>query len=110
MKTIKTMLKTAACAGAIVAMAGAFAPSAVAADAASFKAAYEAADAARKKAGSVGFEWRDTRKILKSAQKAAEKGDYAKAEKLAAKAKHQGEAAYAQAMQQEEGWKAAVVR
>lgn len=84
--------------------------SAVAADADSFKAAYAAADAARKNAAAVGYEWRDTKKLLKRAKKAAEAGDYEKAEKLAMKAKGQGDAGVAQAEQQAVAWKAAVLR
>ena len=52
------------------------------------------ADAARKKAASVGGEWRDTKKIMKQAKKAG--GD--KCVKLANKARRQGEIGYAQAL------------
>ncbi len=106
---IKKLTRTAVCAGLLVAGA-AVTPVALAADGASFKVAYEAAEAARKKAASVGYEWRDTKKMLKKAKALAKKGDFDKAEKLANNAKFQGDAAYAQAQQQEEGWKAAVVR
>lgn len=58
------------------------------------------AGAAVKKAKSVNGEWRDVGKILKKADKAADKGDYAQATKLANKAKAQGELGYAQAMAQ----------
>ena len=109
MQDLRRTIKTAGVA-AIMTVAALTAPPAMAADAASYQAAYEAAEAARKKAASVGFEWRDTKKLLKKAKSAAEKGDFAKAEKFAAKAKFQGDAAYAQSQEQEEGWKAAVVR
>jgi len=70
------------------------------------KVRYEAvmaeAEAARKKAASVGGEWRDTGKILKSAAEAASKGDYATAIKLAEKAKRQGELGYEQAMSEKD--------
>lgn len=97
-------------AGSVVAVALTTGAPVMAADATSYKALHEAAEAARKKAASVGFEWRDTRKLLKKAAAAAESGDYAKAEKLAGEAKFQGEAAYAQAQEQEAIWKDAVVK
>ncbi len=68
------------------------------ADKAHYEAVMAEAEAARKKAASVGGEWRDTGKILKSAATAAGKGDYATAIKLAKKAKRQGELGYEQAM------------
>ena len=82
----------------------------VSADEKSFNASYEAADAARKKAASMNYEWRDTGKILKKAKKAADKGDYETAEKLANKARMQGEMAQAQAKEQEQLWQTAVVK
>lgn len=82
----------------------------LAADEASFKAAYEAAQAARKNAASVGFEWRDTKKMLKKAKSIAASGDYDKAEKLAMKAKHQGELGVQQSKDQATAWQSAVVR
>jgi nucleoid-associated protein YgaU len=66
------------------------------------EAAIAAADAAIKKAASVGGEWRDSRKILKKAEAALKKGDYAKAIKLANQARRQGELGYAQAMDEME--------
>jgi len=57
------------------------------------------ADAARKKAASVGGEWRDIKKIMKKAKKAG--GD--KCVKLAAKARRQGEIGYAQALAERAG-------
>ncbi|PLY13949.1 MAG: SoxXA-binding protein [Sedimenticola sp.] len=64
-------------------------------------AAIAAADAARKKAGSVSGEWRDTGKIIGEAEEAAKAGDFAKAVKLANKAKVQGERGYEQMVSQE---------
>ncbi len=76
-----------------------------AAPASSGNAAYDqalgAAKAAIKEAGSHGGEWRDTGKILKSAEKAAEAGDYEKAINLANTAKYQAEAGKSQAMQEQ---------
>ncbi len=56
------------------------------------------ADAARKKAASVGGEWRDTGKMIKEAQDLVKSGEYDKAIKLANKAKRQGELGYEQAL------------
>ena len=55
--------------------------------------AIAAAKAARNKAAAVGYEWRDTGKLIKKAQKALKKKDYKKAIKLANKARRQGELA-----------------
>ena len=77
---------------------------------ADFDAAYAAADAARKGAAKVGYEWRDTKKMLKSAKKLADKGQFDKAIALANKAKFQGERAQAQAAEQEKLWRTFVVR
>jgi len=54
------------------------------------------AEAAIEKADSVGFAWRDSGKILKSARAAAADGEREQALELAAQAKFQGEAGYAQ--------------
>ena len=69
-------------------------------DAAQFKQAIEKAEASKKKAASVKGEWRDTGKIIKKAKAAAEKGDYAKAIKMANTAYRQGELGYQQAVEQ----------
>ena len=79
-------------------------------DQSSYNAAYEAAEAARKEAASLKYEWRDTAKMLKQAEEAAAKGDYATAQKLADKARKQSENAIAQAKEQEQAWQAAVVK
>ena len=65
-----------------------------------FEAAWAEADAARKKAASVGGEWRDTGKMLKQAKAAWEAGEHEKATKLVEKAKTQGELGYEQAMKE----------
>lgn len=60
-------------------------------------------DAAHKeidKAKALGYEWRDSRKLLKKAMKVNADGDYEKAKKLVAKAKQQGQIAVAQAHDQ----------
>jgi hypothetical protein len=64
------------------------------------KAASEAINAAVKEvnaAAGVHYEWRDSYKTIGKAKKAYKKGDYAKAMKLANKARKQGELAQIQA-------------
>jgi hypothetical protein len=56
------------------------------------------AEAARKKAASIGGEWRDTGKMLKEAEEALKTGEFDKAIKLASQAKRQGELGHAQAL------------
>jgi nucleoid-associated protein YgaU len=55
------------------------------------------AKAANAEAAAMGFEWRDTGKIIKEAQAAFDAGDYDKALALANKAQAQAESAQAQA-------------
>ena len=80
------------------------APAAPAVDPA--KAAAEAAIAkaqqAQKAAAKIKSEWRDTGKMIKSAQELLAKGDYAGAEKMAKKAETQGHDAVAQAATQKD--------
>ena len=64
------------------------------------KAAIAAATAENKKAKKVGFEWRDTGKMLKEAAKLATKGDTANAVAMANKAKAQAINAQQQAKDQ----------
>lgn len=64
----------------------------------SAKAAIAAAKAAEKKAAKARGEWRDTKKTIKKAEAALAKKDYAKATKLANKAKFEGEMGEKQAM------------
>ncbi len=56
------------------------------------------AEAARKKAASVGGEWRDTGSMIKEAQDLVKSGEFDKAIKLANEAKLQGEMGYKQAL------------
>jgi hypothetical protein len=56
-----------------------------------------AAEVANKEAAAIGFEWRDTAKIIKQAKEAAAKKEYAKSIELAQKAEHQGQNAVKQA-------------
>ncbi|WP_089727544.1 hypothetical protein [Candidatus Thiosymbion oneisti] len=71
-------------------------------DQADFEKAMTAAREARKKAATVGGEWRDIGKFLKQAEQAAAKGDFATANQLAEKARRQGELGYEQAMSQKD--------
>jgi hypothetical protein len=64
------------------------------------EAAMAAAEEARKKAASVGGEWRDTAKFIKEAQDLVKAGDFAAATALADKARRQGELGYDQAMRE----------
>lgn len=97
-------------AGAVAVTLAAGAPHARASDEATYKAAFEAALTARRAAAEAGFEWRDTRKMLRQARDLAKKGEYAKAVELANRARRQGELAVMQAREQEAAWRAAVLR
>ena len=87
-----------------------WAPHSRASDEETFKAAYAAAAAARKAVVQAGFEWRDTRTLLREARKLAKKGEYAKAVQLANRARRQGELGLIQAEEQESAWRASVVK
>lgn len=69
-------------------------------DQGTYESALAAAKAEQKKAASVGGEWRDTGKIITSAEEAAAAGDYAKAKSLADKAAEQGRLGQQQAASQ----------
>jgi nucleoid-associated protein YgaU len=60
------------------------------------KDAIAAAKQANKDAKAVGYEWRDTAKMIKKAEEALAAGDYDKAIKLANQAKRQADSAIAQ--------------
>ena len=95
---------------ALVVGAWGWSPQTRASDEATFKAAYQAAVAARKAAAGVGFEWRDTKKLLREARKLAKGGEYAKAARLASRAKRQADLALIQAEEQESAWEATVLK
>ena len=65
-----------------------------------YNAAVEEAKKSLKTAGKANYEWRDSSKILKKADKAAKAGDFSTATKLASQAKNQGDLALAQSKQQ----------
>ncbi len=75
-----------------------------------FNVAFAAANEARKMASEAGHEWRDTGKILKSAQESAQQGDLAKAMKLVATAQLQSDAAIFQAERESTLWESRVIR
>lgn len=70
------------------------------ADAEQAAAAIAAAESSRAAAAAVGYEWRDTAKMIEDAKKAVEEKDFDKAVKLAKQAERQGQAAVAQHKQQ----------
>lgn len=63
------------------------------------------AEAARKEAAALGYEWRDTEKLIASARAALAKGQQEEADKLAKEALLQGKAAVAQATYMDKNWK-----
>ena len=65
-----------------------------------FETAKQQAIAEINKAEAVGFEWRDSRKILQQAEKTQKAGNHEKAMKLVRQARQQGIAAVAQAERQ----------
>ena len=66
----------------------------------SYNSALAAAKNSIKAAKSANFEWRDSVKILKKADKAAKAGDFEMAQKLAMTAKRQGDLALQQSKDQ----------
>lgn len=61
-----------------------------------------AAEHEQTRAKAKGYEWRDTEKLIKEAQKAAKEGEFDKAVKLANQAKQQSTNAIAQAEEQKD--------
>lgn len=95
----KTILALAA---ATLLGAGCATQTAKPADAEQATAAIAAAEASRAAAEAVGYEWRDTAKMIADAKKAVEEKDFDKAVKLAKQAERQGKEALAQHKQQVE--------
>jgi hypothetical protein len=98
----KTILALAA---ATLLGAGCATQTAKPADAGQAAAAIAAAEASRAAAAAVGYEWRDTAKMIEDAKKAVEEKDFDKAVKLAKQAEKQGKNAVAQHQQQVEAVK-----
>jgi len=81
-------------------------PSEPAATADSANQAIAAAEAAAKKAQEVGYQWRDTEKLIKDAKAAAAKQDFAAAQKLANAAEQQGKLSLEQHQREKASYKA----
>ncbi len=73
-----------------------------------FEASWKAADEQRQAAAKLGFEWRDTKKLLKKAKAANEAGENEEAVKLVAKAHEQASDAVAQHEREGGLWQARV--
>lgn len=71
----------------------------------SAKEVIEKAEAARKEAASLGYEWRDTAALIKSAQAALDSGKEKEASLLAHEALVQGEQATLQGKNMKQNWK-----
>lgn len=67
----------------------------------SFEAALAKAKSAQKAASKSNNEWRDTGKMIKAAEKAAKKGEYYRAKRMAMAAEKQGHLAVMQAKEQQ---------
>jgi hypothetical protein len=77
---------------------------------ADFKAALSAAEAANKQAGALKNQWTTTSQTLAAAGQAAAAHDYDQAIALAKLAEALAKASIDQAKEQQEAWKAAVIR
>ena len=75
-----------------------------------FNEALVKANETRKQAAEMSHEWRDTAKMLKNAQKAAEEGDLEKAMALVAEAQIQSEQAIIQAQREASLWESRIIR
>ena len=79
-------------------------------DAAEFNEAFLKANEIRKQASAAKHEWRDTAKLLKTAQQAAQAGDFDTAMSLVAEARLQSEQAVIQAERESKLWHGRVIR
>ena len=95
-----------------VMLAGLACPSAAeaASTEADYKTALAAAEAAEKDAGALKNQWTTTEQALAAARKAAAAGDFDAAVKQSRQAEALAKASIAQAKEQADAWKAAVVR
>ncbi len=75
-----------------------------------YEAACAAAEEARKVSAELKYEWNTVAPLIEKAKDAAEEGEFDKAAKLCEEARLQSEAAIAQAKDQAELWKVAVVK
>jgi len=69
-----------------------------------FSMKWDEAEAKRVEAAELGYEWRDTNKLLKSAKKESEAGNTEKAMTLVAQALEQSNDAIAQSQREKELW------
>ncbi len=97
MTTTKTLVSTFIAAILCLGLVGTAAAGSTASKS-DYEQALADANAAVEKAKGVGGEWRDTGKLIKKAQEAAGKGDYAQAVKFANKAKLHSDIGYQQAL------------
>jgi hypothetical protein len=86
------------------------APAMAASTEADFKSALAAAEAAEKDAGALKNQWVPTEQALAAAKKAAATNDFDTAVKQAQQAEALAKASIAQAKEQQDAWKAAVIR
>ena len=100
-------MKTVPVALILIALA---APALAAGTEADYKAALAAAEAAEKEAGALKNRWLPTEQALAAAKKAAAANDFDTAVKQAQQAEALARASIFQAKEQDEAWKAAVVR
>ncbi len=75
-----------------------------------FNTAFTKANETRKMAAELGHEWRDTAKILKTAQESAEAGQLVEAMELVAQAQHQADQGVVQAEREETLWLGRIIR
>ncbi|NTU53588.1 MAG: hypothetical protein HGA97_07825 [Chlorobiaceae bacterium] len=80
------------------------------ADQATTPSLIDQAEAARKEADALGYEWRDTAKLIKSAKEALEKGLQAESDKLASQALLQSRVAAAQGKYMSKNWKMMILK
>jgi hypothetical protein len=102
-------------AGILLALTGVFIAAATSAapaasTAADFQAALSAAEAAEKDAGVLKNQWSTTEDVLAAAKKAAAAGDLDTAISAAKHAESLAKASIAQAKEQDEAWRAGVIR
>jgi multidrug resistance efflux pump len=83
---------------------------AAASTAADFNIAFAAAQAAEKDAGSLKNQWTTTEQALAAAKKAAAAGDFDSAVSEAQRAEALAKASIVQAKEQQDAWRAAVIR
>ncbi len=75
-----------------------------------FNTAFAKANDTRKMAAELGHEWRDTAKILKSAQETAVAGQLSEAMELVAQAQQQADQGIVQAEREETLWLGRIIR